>query len=279
MQPDQQAQSANNNQPPQAVDTDPSIPASWPGAFGLYKFSRAAVRNNLGALVVLWVASFAIPLILQVTLHEDGRLVGQLVSLILSVTTTITLFAGVRGQHLSLGQAFKNTKPLLVIKYFVNTIFMAFALAFSLLLLIVPFFIIFPRVVLSPYLLIDRNLGPLEAINTSWELTKGHAMKMWSIVGASIAMALLAVTIIGIPFAVYFLFMYSAAFAIACLFIAGEQPLATAPVAEQPSDTSAAAPVVTPMPSTPTTENPPITPPDPAAPTAPPNEQPPAPQV
>ena len=71
-----------------------------------------------------------------------------------------------------------------------------------------------PRLTLVNYFLVDKGLEPMEAFKASWHATEGHAMQAWGIILANVAMALLMVTIVGIPFAFYFLFMYSAAFAV-----------------------------------------------------------------
>ncbi len=93
----------------------------------------------------------------------------------------------------------------------------------SFIALIIPFFIVAPRIALSPYFLIDKNMGPIEALKASWAITQGHAGKVWGIIGANIAFALLILTLIGIPVAIYLLFMYSAALAVLYEFL-NKQP-------------------------------------------------------
>jgi hypothetical protein len=53
----------------------------------------------------------------------------------------------------------------------------------------------------------------LDSIRASWDKTNGHVGKVYGIVGVNILMALLVITIIGIPVAIYLLVAYSAAFA------------------------------------------------------------------
>jgi membrane-anchored glycerophosphoryl diester phosphodiesterase (GDPDase) len=84
-------------------------------------------------------------------------------------------------------------------------------LSLSLLLFVIPFFFVLPRLVLSPYYLVNQNLGPIAALKASWEKTKGHSGKVWGIIGVNILFVLLCVTIIGIPVALYLLFMYASA--------------------------------------------------------------------
>jgi hypothetical protein len=48
-------------------------------------------------------------------------------------------------------------------------------------LLIVPGIIFICKLSFVPYLLIDRKMGPVEAIKTSWSMTRGHAMEIFLI--------------------------------------------------------------------------------------------------
>jgi len=84
-------------------------------------------------------------------------------------------------------------------------------LVLSLVALIVPFFFVMPRLSLAQYFFFDQNMGPLEAIKASWNATSGHVGKVWGIMGMCIVYSLLIFTIIGIPIALYLLFMYSSA--------------------------------------------------------------------
>jgi hypothetical protein len=150
----------------------------------------------------------------------------------------------VRGRRLEASQALKACQPMVVLKYIANAILMTLLLGVAFVLLVVPFFFVLPRLLLAPYFLIDQKLGPIVALQRSWEATKGHAGKIWGIIGASLAMALLAVTIIGIPFAIYFLFMYGAASALAYEFVAKQtapaQPAAATSL-DAPADTASVA--------------------------------------
>jgi hypothetical protein len=154
-------------------------------------------------------------------------LLVQLLGLLLSIAATYTFLHSVRGKKVKVGEALNiAAQPLLFLKMLAVNILLVIILVLSLLALIVPFFFVLPRVYLAPYFLIDKGLNPLEAIKMSWNETKGHATKVWAILAATIAMALLMLTIIGIPFAIYFLFMYSAASAVTYFFILEQSPLA-----------------------------------------------------
>jgi hypothetical protein len=223
--------------------TLPSVPSTWPGGFGAYKYSKQAVMLNIGTLVGLFVTEIVVSIVLGAFLGSVGRVLTQIIGLALGIATIFTLLAGVRGQKLSFEGALRKIEPMLVLKYFVSSILVGLALGVSLLLLIVPFFFVFPRLLLVSYFLLDKNIGPVEAIKASWDSTEGHAGQVWGIVGASLAMALLAVTIIGIPFAIYFLVMYSASSAVLYEFLHKTAPAAPAAETLVPSPSEPAAPV------------------------------------
>lgn len=192
----------------------PAIPSSWPGAFGVYKYSRPAVLLNFWPLFVFWAISFVLGSGLQFQLNNSGGdLVALLISSFASIGYTVAYIDGVRRKKTDIGAAFGKSVDLWL-KMIGLTLMIGIVLLVSFLLLIVPFFIVAPRLVLANYFLVDKNMSIPEAFNASWAATKGHVAKIYGVIGANIVMLLLAFTIIGIPFSIYFLIMYSAAFAV-----------------------------------------------------------------
>lgn len=206
---------------PATVKTN-HIPTEWPKAFGLYKFSRDAVKVNWEAILILVVANFVVSTICS-RLGDVGSILSLVAYCLFGVLLAIEYLAGARAQRLPLGQVWRQVPTMLYVKFFAASIIVTAALVFSLFLLVVPFLFVLPRVLLVPYFLVDHNMGILEAFKASWQAASGNNGKLWGIIGANVAMALLIITIIGIPFAVYFLFMYSAALPIAYLFIRDRQ--------------------------------------------------------
>lgn len=210
--------------PPQAETTvADSLPTTWPGAFGIYKYSKRVVRLNLANLVALWLIDIVVQFILQIVLRQVGNILAYFISPLFLVCVTIIYLAGLRGQTVQLEQVIKQAIPFWL-KAIGLQILVFLSYFGSIILFIVPFFFVYPRLTLTNYYLIDKKLGVLEAYTASWNATKGHAGKAWGIFGASLAMALLVLTIIGIPFAVYFLVMYSAAYSVLYGFITKSQP-------------------------------------------------------
>jgi hypothetical protein len=198
------------------------IPSSWPGAFGLFKNSKEAIRVNVWEIVTIFLALFVINVMLSIlvgdyTRHSSGQAFYQILSLLLQAfgeaAFIIAILASVKRRKIDVVETFKQTVPyflpMLALLIVTNIV-----LALSFLALIVPFFFVLPRLLLAPYFLVDQNLGPIEALKASWNQSKGHSGKVWGIIGASIVMLLPVLTIIGIPVSIYLLFMYSAAFGI-----------------------------------------------------------------
>jgi hypothetical protein len=246
----------------------PNVPDSWPGAFGVYKHSKAAVMTNLGTLILLYVISFGSSIILPLLLRTPGQIIEYIISIFIGVATYAVMLAGVRGKKLSLGESFKKASDImLLLKFFVLVLVMGLALGFSLVLFVVPFILLLPRVILAPWYMIDKNLGVGESLNASWENSRGHFGKVWGIVGATWVLFLPFLTIIGIPFAIYFLLMYSAAIVVLYEYINGGKASipATGPVSHGP----VASPAVTEQePTQPSVaQTPPVQPPTPTEPT------------
>ncbi len=206
-------------------------PKQWPGAFGIYGQSRDAIRRNIWLLVQMWVVYFAIVLVLSLVGRSQTLLVNiitTVIAVVFSVMLISVLLAGARGKQVKHNELFGDNLAMLSLKLLGLYLLVGLILTLSFLALIVPFFFVYPRLVLAPYYLIDQNLGVFDAISRSWNDTKGNAGKVWGIVGVMFLMYLLVFTIIGIPFAIYFLIMYGSAQPLLYLYVSESHP---APVA------------------------------------------------
>ncbi len=227
------------DQSPAPTSTNNSfVPDSWPGAFGAYKFSRDAVKFNLGTVlgVIGLMIGLSIVADMLTTDKNVTQLLNNLVGIWLGAASTYVFLRSVRGTKVAFGEALSKGLTFFF-KYLLLNIVLFFLLLGSLLLLIVPFFFVLPRTLLAPYFLIDKDMGPIEALKASWNASKGHVAQIWGIIGASIAMALLIIVLVGI----YFLIMYSAVFAVLYLYIMKNHQTeandAVSPVAAAPQST------------------------------------------
>src|SRR6267142_3271670 len=85
--------------------TLPNIPTSWPGAFGVYKYSKQAVMLNLGALVIIWVINFVLSGIVEAIFKSAGGFISLLISSLFTAAYVLVYLASVRGQRLAVGDA------------------------------------------------------------------------------------------------------------------------------------------------------------------------------
>jgi hypothetical protein len=218
---------------PEAATPAPTMPVpnTWPGAFGAYKYSRAAVLFNGNTIGILLVLAFACGFI-QLIPHfrAEGFILNLVISSFFGTTLYMAYLAGVRGQRLSMGQALSQSFPLLL-KMVGLYILIYISIIISFLLLIIPFFFVLPRVVLAPYYLIDKKLGVVEAYKASWHATKGHESKVWGTFGVNILIVMVSITIIGIILTIYWGIMYSAVFAVLYAYIDRMQEAGTAATA------------------------------------------------
>jgi hypothetical protein len=217
---------------PAAEKAKPGTFSVWPGAFGLYKYSKDAVMFNLQTIILIWLAGAVISAILQGISKNGGGLLSSVVSALLSVAYVLTYLASIRGKKVEPQAVAKDSLPMFLNMFLLNLL-VGLVVIGGLILFIVPGIIFAIKLSLAPFYLVDQKMGVMDAFKASWNATKGNMGILWGIVGASIVMFLPALTIIGIPVAIYFLVLYSAALAYAYDYISKQAPVAatTAPAA------------------------------------------------
>ena len=198
-----------------------AVPKEWPGAFGLFKYSRAAVGFNLWTVILLYVFMIIVAAVFegvfQVSADNSSPIIKLGYNLALSVTSiafAAAMLAGVNRQKISFTESFTRLKLKTYVNAILNSMLVTLILILSLLALIVPFFFVVPRLMLCQYYIIEQNMGPIEAFTASWNASKGHVGKVYGIYGVTLLFILVVITIIGIPVAIYLFAAYSAAFAL-----------------------------------------------------------------
>ena len=196
---------------------------TWPGAFGIYKYSKQAIKLNILPLIILYVVYLGISMIPNiftgfgpqnnVAVSIFTNIFSTVVSIFYSIALVLILLDSIRGVKSDWIDAIKRSAPYLV-KYFLASILVGLIVFGSLLALIIPFFFIAPRMANVFYHLIDKNMGVIDSINASWNSTSGNVGKVYGIIGVYLLIALLFITILGIPFAIWFGIMYIASSAV-----------------------------------------------------------------
>jgi hypothetical protein len=170
-------------------------------AFSLFNPCARAVMDNLmaflwlGGLVIVaaGIASYMHPAVAGRSLFYGGAwpalyLVGLLIAALVAPGQLMLQLKSVRKQPIATADAFTEG-----LRYFWRLvglgIVLTFVLGISLLLLIVPFFLVLPRLVLAPYFLIDRNMGIFDAVRASNDAYKRHR-GIWGVLGVSLLLSL-----------------------------------------------------------------------------------------
>jgi len=171
-------------------------PVALPSAFALFVPSVRAMLLNLQTFVLLG----ALPLVMFVALGFTGGLeltatgpphwdavipfsAGIIVAIfIISPAVVLVQLKSVRRQQIGFREAFDQG-----LHYFWRMLGLALLLAVifvvSLILFVVPFFFMLRRYLLSPYYLVDRDLGIREAMRQSAAASKHHSGAVWGVIG------------------------------------------------------------------------------------------------
>ncbi len=192
--------------------------ATWPGAFKIYGISKAAILRNRNLIIGIDILVGFLTLSYVVfSNHMANNLIdsilmylAEFVLVVINYMTVNVMLEGLKGNKTNFDQTLSTimSKALDII---ICYIFISVISIISIVLLIVPAFFIIPRIYLAIYYVIDKNMDPITALKTCWNDTKGNVLKVYQILGVNILILLLALTIIGIPFAIYFGFYYYAA--------------------------------------------------------------------
>lgn len=181
-----------------------------PGAFDLFKPSIQLIKNNLNAFLLLFGVPFLLTIIgsaesmfnpgAQKSLLGGGNETLELIGLIGLIASILTgpgvYLLSLRGARAEKDQPAGETfrKGLTYFwKLLGLGICMAVLLGVSLLLFIVPFFIVLPKVFMAPYLLVDKNLGIGEALRQSFALSKGNVGAIYGVIGVFVLISLASI--------------------------------------------------------------------------------------
>lgn len=185
------------------------VPNEWPGAFGLYKYSKAVISYNLQNFLLLIICAYIADI---AAAYSKGPLLKALFYIIVFLFTQsslVLLVESVKEKKISFAEALDRGTRL-SLKILVLYILIGLGIAISFVLLIVPMFFVLPRLVLAPYYLIDQNMGIIDSLKAAWENGKNHVLKTWAVIGVQVLFGLLSIILIGI----YLTIVYSAAFII-----------------------------------------------------------------
>ena len=179
----------------------------WPGAFGIYKYSKRIVSFNLGAFLPLIIATYLVDII---GAYSTGTLLKTLLYILVflfQLSSYVVLVGSFHKEKISASEALDKATR---ISLKVLAVYMIVAVVFilGLIALILPGLYLLPRLLLAPYYVIDKDMGIRESLEAAWHNSQGHAVITWGVLAVQILFGILALVIIGL----YFSIVYSAAF-------------------------------------------------------------------
>ncbi len=209
-------------------EVDVPKPDKWPGAFKSFMIVKPYIKPQIWNFVSVIGLSLIILILLEIVFNivfkhtSTTTLLDDLSSISISAfiyAVIITMyFACLRGDKFTLQTAINYGLQRLL--KMIGLIFVMYVIILaSIILLIVPFFFVAPRVLLAPYYLILNDCTVGEALAASWHSTKGKLGNVYGVIGIQLLVALAFITIIGIPFAIYWGIINSGSFALLALYL------------------------------------------------------------
>jgi len=176
----------------------------WKGAFSAYGTAFERIKRSpkpllwfMGAYAVLTLFSDAV----QDQPYTDLDYVnyGDMLFIVFLLAVVTYALSIADNKTISLREAVRfNAKKYLVL--WVTMILFALIVAGSLLLLIVPAIWTIAWFMLSSYAVVDKGLGPVDALKESKRLAQRHKAKVWGIIGVSILASFVAAFIAFVPY-------------------------------------------------------------------------------
>jgi uncharacterized membrane protein len=176
--------------------TDADVEHPLPNAWAVLKSSWKLTRINLvtfGYLILVPITTLVIAVTFahtQTSTTAHGALfsLGWLILVVTFILTAITVPAlsytrleSVRKQHVTYIDALKKGVSLFL-RWWLLEALMVFMVAGGLILIVFPGLYLLRRYVLARYVLVDRNVGVMEALHESARISRPYNGAMWSTV-------------------------------------------------------------------------------------------------
>lgn len=148
--------------------------------FGWEKF-KENIFLLLGVFLIIGVVSFIFEATDKLELSAFALfiigLAGFVVQTVLEMGATRIVLNIHAGREAGFGDLVGETSQLL--NFILAEILALIAVVVGMVLLVVPGIIVAVGFFFVPYIIIDKKLGPIEALKDSWRLTKGHKLNLF----------------------------------------------------------------------------------------------------
>ncbi|MBP9757027.1 MAG: DUF975 family protein [Candidatus Pacebacteria bacterium] len=154
----------------------------------------------IGMTVIIFVVSWVTGFILGM-LGMDENIIGSILNLV--VTTLLDL--GIVATMLKVFESPESAKledlwhPQQFLPYLAATVLTGIIVVVGLILLIVPGVIAAIMLLFVKFIVVDRKLGPIEALKESARMTKGHRMTLFLLILAIAAINIIGAILLLIP--------------------------------------------------------------------------------
>lgn len=216
-----------------AKKSAPKKPAKLPGAFNLAEPSIGVIRSNLtGFLVMAGIPALLVWLgqapeffssnTQDIALFNSNNglwnifiVLGPVATLLAAPGAILMRLASVRNKASNFVESFREGLPYVWRMFGLGVILLlAVGAAYVFIPFLIPLLILLPRVLLAPYYLVERNLGPIKAIKASmidYKKYKGT----WGIIGVFFLIACVnIIPFVGWALALVATFLYEPALAV-----------------------------------------------------------------
>ncbi len=181
----------------------------WESPFKVYPMIKHNVKKYFWTIFLFFAVYYVIYIVVAMIFKgKSGSVIVSLTNIILSaylsVAVILTYINAFSDKVVSFADTIKSSNKFIG-KYIILNIFITIISILSILALGIPAFFIIPRIIIAPFLLVKNDMSATDALKQSWEITRNQYGPLYLWFLQSILIGLLAFTIIGIPFAIYFI--------------------------------------------------------------------------
>jgi len=147
------------------------------------RYGWEIVKNNIAFFIIMLLIVYGLSITISFVARHVGMLgiivtlAGLVVQFLMAIGMVKIVLGFIDNRKPALGELFDGLP--LVINYFIANIIFVVVCAMGFICLIVPGIYLMCRLIFWQFFVVDRNLGPVEALQASWEATRGIALNVF----------------------------------------------------------------------------------------------------